>query len=331
MNSDTCLIVENLRKIYSVGGGFMKSMLFGASMKVHAVGGVSFEIKRQETFGLAGESGSGKTTIARLVTRLEEPTEGKILFNGLDIAYLKGHQLAEFKRNIQMIFQDPYDSLDPRFTVYNTICEPLRVHRLGSKSERLEMVRRMLERVELRPPEDFLNKYPHQLSGGERQRVAISRALITHPEFIVADEPFSMLDVSIRSEIMNLMLQLKEEMRLASLFITHDLSVARYMVDRLAIMYLGKIVEIGPTEKVVKSPLHPYTKLLLASVPIPDPTYNRQRLTISLLALEDAARRLKGCRYSPRCTVVNGICKEKEPELKEISNGRYVACHNVGQ
>ena len=272
--------VENLRKLFPVKTGFVGSLV-GKQLFVHAVNDITFDIHEGEIFGVVGESGCGKTTTGRLLVRLEDPTNGKMEFMGVDTASLVGRDLKDFRRNVQMVFQDPYESLNPRFTVFATIAEPLFVHNVGETyEERVDMVCRALEHAELKPPEEFINRFPHELSGGQRQRVAIARTLVLRPRFIVADEPVSMLDVSIRAGIMNLMLSLREEYHIPFMFISHDVSVTRYMSHRIAVMYLGSIVELGETEDVIKKPKHPYTQALLSAVPVPDPTAKHGRIKI---------------------------------------------------
>lgn len=256
------VVVENLSKAFPV-----RKSLFGRQSYVVAVDNVSFQVEKGEVLGLVGESGSGKTTCGKLLVRLLKPTSGRILYEGADVAGLRGKELLGFRRRVQMIFQDPYESLNPRFTVYDAVVEPLVIQRLGDWGERRRRVLDALEEVQLVPAEDFLARYPHELSGGQRQRVAIARALVTKPSFLVADEPVSMLDVSIRAGILNLMLELRDKLDLTMLFITHDLAVARYMCDRIAVMQKGRIVEIGDKEEIISSPTHAYTRALLSSVP----------------------------------------------------------------
>lgn len=256
-----------------------------ARTHVRAVEGVSLDIHPGEILGLVGESGSGKSTTGFLLSLLERPDEGRVIFAGRDVTGIKGHELRRFRRRVQVVFQDPYESLDPRFTVEETLAEPLIVHQLSrSRAEQREIVARTLERVELRPAAHFMRRYPHDLSGGQRQRVAIARTIILDPHFLVADEPVSMLDVSVRAGVLNLMKRLKEALGMTYLFITHDLAVARYMCDRIAVMYLGRIVEIGPTEDVLRSPKHQYTQLLLSSVPVPDPDVGQRAAELADVA-----------------------------------------------
>jgi len=262
--------VEHLTKFFPL----RKRLFSRESQFVHAVDDINFKIQKGKILGLVGESGCGKTTTAKLLVRLLEPTSGKISIGGEDIASLKEDQLKNFRKNIQMIFQDPYESLNPRFTVHSTIAEPLIAQGLYD----IEKIHNALEVVGLKPPEGFLYRYPHELSGGQRQRVAIARALVIEPVFIVADEPTSMLDVSIRAGVLNLMLELKDRFDLTVLFVTHDLAVARYMCNDIAVMNQGKIVETGNAEEVIKSPKHSYTKALLSAVPIPNPRAKRKRI-----------------------------------------------------
>ena len=318
--------VVDLKKYFPVRASILDIIRRKPKLYIRAVDGVTFDIYEKEIFCLAGESGCGKTTTGRTILRLIEPTSGKIFFKGDNILEYDDNKLKEFRKRAQIIFQDPYESLNPRMTVFDIIEEPLRIHKVGTKKERFEMVLKALEDVELTPPESFVHRRPHELSGGQRQRVAIARALILNPEFIVADEPVSMLDMSIRAEILNLMLKLREEHGLTYLFITHDLAVAKYICDRIGIMYLGKIVELGSVEEVIDNPYHPYTKALISAVPTPDPRVKIGEIPIKG-EVTSPINIPKGCRFYPRCVYAMKMCKREEPELIEVSKDHYVACH----
>jgi peptide/nickel transport system ATP-binding protein len=321
---ETALEVKDLIKHYPVRGSILGPFA-GQRRVVHAVDGISFAVIPGEILGLVGESGCGKTTTGKLVTRLEAPTSGSIVFQGRDIAGLSQSQLRAVREDLQIIFQDPYDSLDPRYTVEMAVQEPLRAQGVGAV-ERRRRVEETLEMVELRPARMFMSRYPHELSGGQRQRVAIARAMIVRPRFVIADEPVSMLDVSIRAGLLTLMRKWNQELGVSFLFITHDLGVARYMSHRIVVMYLGKIVETGLTEAVIGQPKHPYTQMLIAAVPDPDPRNRRveQELRGEVASAIDPP---SGCRFHPRCPLAQAICAEQEPALRELRDGRLAACH----
>ncbi|MFQ6060142.1 MAG: oligopeptide/dipeptide ABC transporter ATP-binding protein [Thermoplasmata archaeon] len=322
--------VRDLTKLFPIKAGFLASLL-GREKFVHALNEVTFDIYDREILGIVGESGCGKTTCGRLLVRLENPTKGEMYFRGQEIGSLKGKELKAFRRNVQMVFQDPYESLNPRLTVFATVAEPLIVHGVGDTiEEREDLVARALEYSELKPPEEFMYRYPHELSGGQRQRVAISRTLVLRPQFIVADEPVSMLDVSIRAGIMNLMLNLRDEYGIPFMFISHDVSVTRYMSDRIAVMYLGGIVELGETEQVIKNPMHPYTEALLSAVPVPDPKAKHGRVKIRG-ELPSPIELPSGCTFHPRCLYRKEICSKEKPMPKEVEKGHFVQCHFAGE
>lgn len=330
-DDDLIFKVEKLRKYFDVKRGFIHSLISKQELFVHAVDDISFNIHRGKVLGLVGESGCGKTTTGRLLVRLEDPTSGHMYFHGEDIAPKKSKELKEYRRKVQMIFQDPYESLNPRFTVFNTVAEPLLVHGVGeSYEEREDMVAKALEYAELKPASEYIGRFPHELSGGQRQRVSIARTLALRPEFIVADEPVSMLDVSIRAGIMNLMLGLKDRYKIPFLFITHDVSVSRYMSDHIGVMYLGNIVEYGEAEDIIQSPYHPYTRALLSAVPVPDPTVTRGRTEITG-DLPSPINLPPGCPFHPRCLYAKDICKETKSDMKEVKTGHFVQCHFGGE
>ncbi len=346
---DDVLIAINAKKWFPLRRS-LTEIFKGIRRYVRAVDGVTFTIKRGEIFCLAGESGCGKTTLGRTILGLEEITDGFLLYRprkeiaeelerlGFTPVYKDFYLMNDvfrdkrafklMRRELQIVFQDPFGSLDPRMTIKDILMEPLVVHNLYTLEERLEKVRKALIDVKLVPPEDFMGRYPHQLSGGQRQRIVIARALMLDPQFIVADEPVSMLDVSIRAEILKLLLDLRDARGLTFVFITHDLALARYVCDRIAVMYLGKIVELGPVETVINSPMHPYTKALRAAIPEPDPS-NRHRIREVPIKGEvpSAIFIPPGCRFHPRCVnYMEGVCEKEEPPMIEVEPDHYVAC-----
>ncbi len=326
--ADPVIRVKNLKKYFSIGKGPFSS-LFGLSDEiVKAVDDVSFSVESGRILGLAGESGCGKTTTGMVCVRLYRPTEGSIIFEGKDISAYEGDELLRFRSIAQMIFQDPYESLNPRFTVFRTVCEPLEIHGIGTRAEREEKVHKALERAELRPPEQFFSMYPHQMSGGQRQRVAIARAIVLEPKFLVADEPVSMLDVSIRAGVLKLFKRLTESLQMAVVFVSHDLSLLRHICDQTAIMYLGRIVEIGDTETIITNPSHPYARALLAGVSIPDPRVKRERIVLEG-EVPSAKNIPPGCRFHPRCYMARERCKKDDPALERKASGAEAACYVV--
>lgn len=327
MKDETLIEVKHLKKYFVKDQGIIPMLLGKEKKYVKAVDDVEFEIKQGEALCVAGESGCGKTTLAKTILKLLEPDAGQIIYAGCDIASLNRQKMRRFRREMQIIFQDPYESLNPRASVYNSVAEPLEVNHLASSErEKRAKVTETLELAGLSPPEEYLHKYPHSLSGGGRQRVAIATALVLRPKFIVADEPTSMLDVSVQANLLNLLKQLKEELNFTFLFITHDLAIAYVFSDRLAIMYLGKFVELGPTEEVIAKPLHPYTKALISVVPTTD--LNKEKHPLILIGeTPDPINVPAGCRFHPRCPERVELCKRKEPRMCQLSDNHYFSCH----
>jgi len=318
------LEVRNLKKYFSVKKG-----LFGRRENVlKAVDDVSFAIKKGETLGLVGESGCGKTTVGRTILRLYDPTDGEILFNGVQLQSLKQKELLPFRKRMQMIFQDPYASLDPRMTVGEIIGDPLDVHKMYQGKDRADRIKELIELVGLKP--DHINRYPHEFSGGQRQRIGIARALAVEPEFIVCDEPISALDVSIQAQVVNMLEELQDKFGLTYLFISHDLSMVRHISHKVGVMYLGNLVEIADVDELYTNMQHPYTKALLSAVPIPDPDLAEQTERIRLQGdVPSPLNPPPGCPFQTRCAFAVSACREAKPELRDIGSGHKVACHLV--
>jgi oligopeptide transport system ATP-binding protein len=320
-NNDVLVRVDDLFVHFPIYRGLIRRQI-GA---VRAVDGISFDIKRGETLGLVGESGSGKSTTGRAVLQLRRPTAGQVHFEGADLVALKGERLRGMRRKMQMIFQDPYASLNPRMTVGEIVGEPLMVHDVAKSKEIEERVRHLLELVKLEPA--FISRYPHEFSGGQRQRIGVARALALQPSFIVCDEPISALDVSIQAQVVNLLEELQGQFNLTYLFIAHDLSMVRHISDRVAVMYLGVIMELASRDEIYLRPLHPYTQALLSAVPIPDPIADAQRKRVILQGdIPSPINPPSGCRFRTRCPIAQDVCAESRPEFREIKPGHFVAC-----
>jgi oligopeptide transport system ATP-binding protein len=318
---DKLVEIKALRMWFPIFRGILQKHV----ADVKAVDTINFHVYRGETLGLVGESGCGKSTTGRAILQLYRPTGGEVLFEGKDLVKLKDNELRPMRRQMQMIFQDPYASLNPRMTVGSIISEPLEVHNIGTKAERLERVRELLRVVGLNPY--FINRYPHEFSGGQRQRIGVARALAVNPSFIVCDEPISALDVSIQAQIINLLEDLQEQFNLTYLFIAHDLSVVRHISDRIAVMYLGKIMEMCDRDELYRNPMHPYSQALLSAVPIPDPVVEEKRQRIILEGdVPTPVNPPKGCHFCTRCPKVMDVCKDNEPEFRDYGEEHFVAC-----
>jgi oligopeptide transport system ATP-binding protein len=323
-NGDEPLVeVGRLRKYFPIKEGLLQREV----ARVHAVDDVSLRVREGETLGLVGESGCGKSTFGRCVVRLLEPTDGELRFGGRDITHLSNRSLRPLRRQMQMIFQDPYASLNPRKRVGTIIGDPMRIHRVGTKADRKQRVQGLLERVGLNP--EHYNRFPHEFSGGQRQRIGVARALALQPKLIVADEPVSALDVSIQAQVVNLLDDLQDEFGLTYIFIAHDLGVVRHVSDRIAVMYLGKIVELSPAQELYVNPIHPYTEALLSAVPIPDPDVAEKRERIILEGdVPSPIDPPPACRFHPRCRYATDVCRDIEPPLVEYRDGHLAACHH---
>ena len=322
--SSTLVDIRDLKMHFPLTQGIVLQRVVG---QVRAVDGVSFTIERGKTLGLVGESGSGKTTIGRTIIRLYKPTSGQMFFGDQDLAKLKGEEMRQLRRRVQMIFQDPFASLNPRFTIGSLIAEPMHIYNVASRGEIRERTMELLKVVGLRS--EYVDRYPHEFSGGQRQRIAVARALSINPEFVIADEPVSALDVSIRAQVLNLLQRLQHQFNLTYLFVSHDLSVVRHVADRIAVMYLGKIVELADRDDLYQSPKHPYTKALLSAIPIPDPQIEKSRQRILLTGdLPSPINIPKGCRFHTRCPMAQAICREVEPGFeRKDGHEHFAACH----
>jgi len=321
-NNEVIIRVENLKKYFPIERGLFRRQV-GA---VQAVDGISFEIRRGETLGLVGESGCGKSTTGRTMLRLYEPTEGKVFFGDVEVTALSRNEIRSFRPHMQMIFQDPYASLNPRMTVRDLVGEPLLIHTPMTSNERNEKVSELLELVGMNPR--FSVRYPHEFSGGQRQRIGVARALALSPEFVVADEPISALDVSVQAQVVNLLEDLQDKFSFTYLFIAHDLSMVRHIANRVAVMYLGKLVEIAKGKDLYSNPLHPYSQALLSAVPIPDPVIEEKRSRIILTGdVPSPVSPPSGCRFHTRCPIAEKICSEEEPLLRQLEPDHWVACH----
>jgi oligopeptide transport system ATP-binding protein len=318
---DNILEVTGLKKHFHVGGGFLAK---SSALNIRAVDDVTFSVRRGETFGLVGESGCGKTTLGQTIIRLYNPTAGKIVFNGADISTMGANELRKHRRGMQMIFQDPSASLDPRMTVGSIISEPLNIFGVGSKNERKDRVRELLRVVGLNSY--FVNRYPHEFSGGQRQRIGIARSIALNPELVICDEPVSALDVSIQAQVLNLLRKLQDDMNLTYLFIAHNLAVVAHISDRVGVMYLGKMVEIGEARAITEHPKHPYTQALISAIPLPIPGKRRDRIILEG-DVPSPANPPSGCRFHPRCPIARPDCSEVEPQLRELEPDHWVACH----
>ncbi len=320
---ETLVRVDNLKMHFPINKGIIVQRQVGA---IKAVDGITFDMYKGETLGLVGESGCGKSTTGRAILQLYRPTDGDVFFEGENLTEIKGERLRKMRRRMQMIFQDPYASLNPRMTVGSIVSEPLEVHNIGSgRKDRQERVQELLKTVGLNPY--FVNRYPHEFSGGQRQRIGVARALAVNPSFIVCDEPISALDVSIQAQIINLMEDLQSELGLTYLFIAHDLSVVRHIADRIAVMYLGKLAELAERDELYENPMHPYTQALLSAVPIPDPEIESKRQRIILEGdVPSPANPPQGCNFSTRCPRVMDICHQEDPPFKDYGDEHYVAC-----